>query len=413
MSKSIRPPLLSLLAFHCVLTTTDVALQAAEKDKDKIEHTQPKENPSSDINVYLDKQKKEKLAFYEKHIKPFETAANLAVKDNVSNFFINNQSYDAKYVIEFINKMKSSSIPNDEFMVEVLKESSKTGQVGKCFGKSFSNASDCHDVMQRIRFSREIYGQLLVGEKEIEKQFKQWGLSFNFTHKGQEYDLRLDMPPEKQWKYSNLLNEEITSEIDPVTKKHLRQKAATYPNQSIALSKIYQLMEASGNPSIRQVGEDKTLVGLVAQKNIHFTPDVFGRSGTLYLKRNAGFEAELAHAFRNNNNSFGESAQFIRDGLTDILTLNSLGFTPKAQSKNYSDKDKMEYDAHEIVEPAIKRFLSGKIPTIEQMYANIDAERKKQGISYAQTSESEKRTKKGYQEKVTLLAAHQNQQRNL
>ena len=133
----------------------------------------------------------------------------------------------------------------------------------------------------------------------------------------------------------------------------------------------------------------------------------------MYLKRNAGFEAELAHAFRNNNNSFGESAQFIRDGLTDILTLNSLGFTPEAQSKNYSDKDKMEYDAHEIVEPAIRGFLSGKIPTIEQMYANIDAERKKQGISYAQTSESEKRTKKGYQEKVTLLAAHQNQQRNL
>ena len=93
MRKFIRRSLLSLLALHSVSTTTDVALQAAEKDKDKIEHTQPKENPSFDINVYLDKQKKEKLAFYEKHIKPFETAANLAVKDNVSNFFINNISF--------------------------------------------------------------------------------------------------------------------------------------------------------------------------------------------------------------------------------------------------------------------------------------------------------------------------------
>ena len=157
-------------------------------------------------------------------------------------------------------------------------------------------------------------------------------------------------------------------------------------------------MEVSGYPAIRQRSEDKSPVAWFTGISDHFTPDVFTSSGTLYLNGSGRLVAELAHAFRNKNNTFGEGAQFIRDGLKDILTFNSLGFTEKAQSKNYSDRDKMEYDTHFIVEPELKDFLAGRIPTIEQMYAQIDKARKKKGISYAQTTKAAEMTQEGYRQ---------------
>ena len=105
--------------------------------------------------------------------------------------------------------------------------------------------------------------------------------------------------------------------------------------------------------------------------------------------------AELAHAFRNHNNTFGESIQFVRDGFKDIFTFNNAGFTRQAQLENYSDEDKMEYDTHTIVEPALRNYLNGKIPSVEQMYAQIDIQRRRKGISYSQTSSAEEMTQKG------------------
>ena len=173
-------------------------------------------------------------------------------------------------------------------------------------------------------------------------------------------------------------------------------------------------MEASGNPAIRPL-EDSPINWMLKHPRSNFVADVIGSGGTLYLSTVNHIPDELAHAFRNKNNTFGEPAQFVRDGLKDILTLKSLGFTPKAQKKNYSDKDKMEYDTHKIVEPAIKGYLDGKIPTIEQMYARIDEKRKKEGISYSQTDNAEEMTKKGYEQrknespkKINIAQIHAN-----
>ena len=77
-----------------------------------------------------------------------------------------------------------------------------------------------------------------------------------------------------------------------------------------------------------------------------FSPNILSPGGDIYFGHDAAsFIAELAHAFRNKNNSLGEIAHFVGDGLKDILTANSLGFTPKAQTKNYSDPGKMQADS--------------------------------------------------------------------
>lgn len=237
-------------------------------------------------------------------------------------------------------------------------------------------------------------------------------------YKGKTYNTQLDMSREDQWKYFKVLNEEISSDADLKTKSVLRFLARDkepfaydpFPEQKMSaeelekLTRVHALMQASGNPSIRSWDDtlaiakpftrSQTPYRLVPRS--HFIPNMGG--GTLYLAEKDNFAAELSHAFRNKNNTFGEAVQFVGDGLKDILTLKSAGFTPDAQARNYGDKSKMEYDTHEIVEPQIKQYLKGKIPSIEQMYANIDAQRQKEGISYSQTSEAEKITQRGYEQ---------------
>ena len=352
-------------------------------------------------------------------VKRFEIAAALAKEQNKDFFVLDNQAYDTNYVQEFIECGKSvdQNALNGEFMHDVLVETAKVGQTGKCFGKNFSNAGDCFYVMNKIKTLRLLHSTAWNLEKgmfqtkkfrEVVSQVK--NLQNEFDYKDQKYDLRLDISPEKQWGYFKNVNEEFTPNLDLQTKYHLRSYAMQKGDISPQLlSRLYKLMDVSGNPSIRPMGKDKTPVGWVANGSPHFTPDLLGSGGTIY-SASSFLIGEIAHAFRNKNNTFGEGVQFIRDGLKDILAFNNAGFTEKSQLKNYEDKDKMEYDCHKIVEPAFKAYLNGKIKTIEQMYAKIDKDRQNHGISYSQTNQAEEMTKIGYEQlneqevKKTLLA---------
>ena len=351
----------------------------------------------------------------EEEMRRFEFAAALASSEKKENFSLDGQSYNTKYVQEFIAVAKATETTdaNTEFIHDVLLQSAKSDQLGKCFGKSFSSGADVFNVMFRVQQLRrahtlfwdankvmidgklhssglDVYSQSIASLKDI--------LSSEFEYKGKKYDLTLDMPLEKQWKYFQNLNEEFNPNLDIETKTYLRSYVGGRKNSEKVLARLYKLMEVSGYPAIRPVTDDKSLVGLVTGDTAHFTPDVFTSSGTLYLPHSSFLSAELAHAFRNKNNTFGESVQFVRDGLKDILTFNNLGFTKKSQGKNYSDSDKMEYDTHHIVEPALEDFLAGRTPTIEQMYAQIDKARKKEGISYAQTVKAGEMTQEGYRQ---------------
>ena len=401
----------------------------------------------------------------ESQMQRFEFAASLAAQKKQSSFSLDNQSYDTRYVQEFIQtgrSLKPELLKNPVFL-DYLQQSSKSGQTGKCYGKSFDNAFDCANVMLQISGKRQAYGtainysnihfdrdDLNDTDEKIAKTYKDTAQELHdyatepIEYKGKTYDLKLDMSDEKQWKYFNVLNEEIASGADLTTKSILRiavhnDKLKGYSSkddplnydaskglggnlvntsdmqsdQLKILKRAHNLMEACGNPEIRPFEASNPLVQNIATGNnglwnmprSHFIPGI--TRDTLYLTEIGHFPAELAHAFRNKNNTFGEASQFARDGLKDILTFNSLGFTQSAQRKNYSDKDKMEYDTHKIVEPALKGYLDGKIPTIEQMYAQVDALRKKEGISYSQTDNAEEMTQKGYAQKAEKTSTQQ------
>ena len=168
------------------------------------------------------------------------------------------------------------------------------------------------------------------------------------------------------------------------------------------LDRAYQLMEVCGNPGVYRRGVFPNIMEIAAGKSdtSYFSPNVFSSGGDIYLSHinSETFHAELSHAFRQKNNAIGEATQFVRDGLKDLLSLNSFGFTPNAQAKNYGEKGKMEYDAHNVVQPILEDFLDGKIDSIPKVYAKIDALRKKIGEPYAQTSDSEKMIQLGYQQ---------------
>ena len=118
-----------------------------------------------------------------------------------------------------------------------------------------------------------------------------------------------------------------------------------------------------------------------AQKGTYFHPD--------------DFYAELAHAFRDNNNFFGEISQFFGDAFKDIMTLNTAGFGSAAHAKNYKNKNRMEYDAHEIVEPALVDYVNGTIQTIPELYAKIEKDRKKNKNTYILNFSAAQKAKKG------------------
>lgn len=156
-------------------------------------------------------------------------------------------------------------------------------------------------------------------------------------------------------------------------------------------------MELSGNPGIRKT-EDSMIESVVGENRAHFIPDLDMVGGTCYANNIDHYISELAHAFRNKNNFFGETLQFTRDGLSDIFSFNNWGFTTKAVDKNYKDPEKMEHDTHEIVEPELNRYLDGKTPTVEQMYARIDMQRKTTGNTYSPTISAGKMIEEGYKQ---------------
>ena len=353
----------------------------------------------------------------EQQMQRFEFAASLAAQKKQSSFSLDNQSYDTKFVQEFIQTLKKSGTEalKNEFMLDVLMQSAKTDKTGQCFGKTFSNATECAKQMFQICQYRNIYTISHQNEEQLkdfeklpnpskeQKEMMSFSMDLsnrllsNLSLMSIQQDLTLDMPPEKQWHYFKNLNEEISSEVDIKTKVWLYEYAQKQKNPTDALSRLYKVMEASGNPAIRPL-KDSPINWMLKHPRSNFVADKFGSSGTLYVSSTDYIPDELAHAFRNKNNTFGEDLQLIGDGLKDILTFKSLGFTESAHNKFYADKDKYEYDAHEIVEPTIEDYLAGNIETLEQMYALIDAARKKEGISYSQTDNAEEMTKKGHEQ---------------
>ena len=212
--------------------------------------------------------------------------------------------------------------------------------------------------------------------------------------------------PFEQIKFYGNLNQEITQAKDLPTTIFIHQIAseAVFPNNpykkeynteqykhqhslllSERLTKYYDLLAASGNPGVYPKGSKFNLIApFVNSAANYFIPDLLSSGGNIYLHNvsERAFIAELAHAFRNKNNALGETGQFIADGLKDILRLKSLGFTPQAQSQNYFDEGKMEYDAHEIVEPALRSYVNGELKTIPEIHFAINQVRQKKGYSF-------------------------------
>ncbi len=200
----------------------------------------------------------------------------------------------------------------------------------------------------------------------------------------------------------------MMSKIDLDSQKIAQEtKTDTFIGQ---FNKMEELRSACNSPQVYPRGAKFSLFELASTSNkkpafgkpvnAFFEPDLTQKSGTLNLpnldKKN--FIEEMGHAFREKTNTYGETSQFVRDGLKDILTLNSFGFTPSAQADNYNEKGKMEYDAHKVVSPVLKDFVDGKIDSMPKVYAKIDQKRKEINEPYTLTDEAKQMTAQGYKE---------------
>lgn len=247
-----------------------------------------------------------------------------------------------------------------------------------------------------------------------------------YTFNDQEKNACSTFPAKEQMRVFGNLYEELIAPQDQVSENYLKEYALTYTprkgDSSETLNRLYQVWRASGYPEIRnQTEENMTLMGRVIEKGrrgktAHFEPSMFGRD-TIYLSPIGRIDQapaevgdllpEMAHAFRHNNHVFGEGVQFVRDGLKDLLSFNSAGFGTRAQSKNYDNPDRMEYDTHQIVEPALEAFVKGEINTLEEMYFKIDTARKRNGNEYTWTGSAEKQIASGAQKSFDALQKEQ------
>jgi hypothetical protein len=140
------------------------------------------------------------------------------------------------------------------------------------------------------------------------------------------------------------------------------------------------------------------------EKKSYFSPAVFGRSSIFIspiidCHKKTYFDyrevlVELAHAFRDKNNLFGETAQFLSDGFKDIFTLNSAGFGTAAQLKNYSNPQRMEYDAHYVVYPILLSYVKSPVMTLPEIYNKIESKRKENGNIYTLVKYARKKLNK-------------------
>lgn len=247
----------------------------------------------------------------------------------------------------------------------------------------------------------------LAKEKFMEYYRARTFLQKEYSFMGKKFSTESGFRPSEQIKFYGNLNQEITQAKDlptaifihkiaseevslrmPFSKKNNEERynACHFLSLSKKLTKYYDLLAASGNPGVYPKGLKFNLIApFINSSANYFSPNLLS-GGNINLQRTSEstFISELAHAFRNKNNALGETGQFIADGLKDIFTFKNFGFTPEAQSKNYYDKGKMEYDAHEIVEPALQAYVNGKIRTIPEMHFAIDQARQKKGYSFTQ-----------------------------
>lgn len=160
--------------------------------------------------------------------------------------------------------------------------------------------------------------------------------------------------------------------------------------------RIYKVLEVSGNPKISYIKDENSITAtLLGHGRSNYSP-----SGHIYINDASDFVPELSHAFRDNNNVMGEAGNFVVDGLKDIFTLTSVGFSENAQAQNYKKTGYMEHDTHSIVEPVLEQYLIqdplseyGEIKSIDEAAAMIDMIRHQQNDNsavYTWTAEGDK-----------------------
>ena len=348
-------------------------------------------------------------------IKRFENAARASEAESNPYFWLDGVLYDAGYVSSFCKHLDNKKIAKDKYIYEVLKASSKKGEKGECFGKKFPSPEDCIDGLNIIREKRHLLsGAITHGVEwslnpiELMSKLSWENRTDRIECNGKKYDISLEgMSPETQMKYTGILDEEIFQGVDIDTMKFLRSYMPDVSKNYYVkktnekpfdyMIRFYKLMDQCGNPKLRPLA-DSPVKDIIGIDRAHFVPDLDFVGGTCYADNLNVFIAELAHAFRNKNNFFGEAIQSTRDGLKDIITFDSLGFTPEALDKNYKDPTKMEYDTHSIVQPELNAYLDGKTPTLEQMYAKIDMRRKENENTYTPTLSAKRMIEKGYKQ---------------
>lgn len=248
------------------------------------------------------------------------------------------------------------------------------------------------------------------------RQARQKGLA-TYSFNGKEKPAISQFPGSEQMAVFGNMYEELISPQSKETKKNLERFAKDCSKNSKdaleLLNRMYTLSRLSGYPEIlEQTDDNMNLMSKVIEKGCqhktpHYEPSLFGRS-TIWLVPGCFSDLipEMAHAFRDHNNVFGEAHQFVGDALKDILTFNSLGFGADAQIKNYKNPQRMEHDAHSVVQPALMDYASGKIETIDEMYFAIDSARKRLNNEYTWTSEAKKNVENG--RKLALQKSDEN-----
>ncbi len=154
------------------------------------------------------------------------------------------------------------------------------------------------------------------------------------------------------------------------TAQYLKEKnPASKITQQEITDRLYQVLQVSGNPSIAYTKDDNAwTASMLEHGESNFSPGLMRSS--IYINNVSDLIPELAHAYRQENNLMGETGHFITDGLTDILTFSSAGFSKDAQQKNYKKVGQMEHDAHSIVEPVLEQYIA---PQNFSIYGNLDS----------------------------------------
>lgn len=266
-------------------------------------------------------------------------------------------------------------------------------------------------------FVHELIKQRLLGNR-------------TFTFYGKDYETTLPLPAFEQYRLFQNTNAQVLSPQTPETKEIIQnyvlvttfnmhrkelpslqqisneqmfQEIKKLPAYAGMLDRFYQVCSVSGYPEIKSSNRDNGLIGRIMKAVCnnemppHYMPSLTG-GGTIYVNQLNDIPAEMAHAFRHQNNVIGEGAHFVLDGLSDLAQFKSLGFTHEAQLNNYDDRTKFENDTHATVEPEIINFIKGRTATIEQMYAKIDQRRHAKDNRYTLTRTAQKRTNQGYKE---------------